>query len=232
MDKLTKILLYIVGGLLLLSLFLTLKTCNQADTVAEQSGLIHSLNDTVKIWKDKEGLSNTSNSVVTTRDPDDFLKLNNQSKEIQKLQKEVEKYKSSIKKGGSVTNFVSETKVTSTNPTKVDTVIIDNTRKLIYRSEFNKEGWVFGNTIATPDSTTINVQTKDEYTVVVGFENRGFLGLGKGTPFSLVRNGNPYSTTPELKTYQVDIQGKKYTWVLPTVIALALGIITGVVLTN
>lgn len=231
MDKKTRIFLIVIGALLLCSALLTLRTCRESDKVAEQSGLINSLNDTVKIWKDKDGLSNSKTSVVTTEDPKDFIKLKNQDETIQKLQAEVKKYEKQLKKGGNVTNFTSETKVTTTVPTKVDTVYtVEQAKQLIYRSEFNKEGWVFGNTVATPDSTTINIHTKDEYTVVVGFENTGFLGLGKGTPFSLVNNKNPYSITPELKTYQVTIQNKKYTWVMPVAVALALGIIGGVLI--
>ena len=229
MDRFTKILLSVIGVLLFSSALLTVRTCHQDGTIDEKNNLINSLNDTVKIWKDKDGLSNSKTSVITTRDPKDFLTIKSQDKTIQKLQQEVKNFEKQIKKGGSVTNFVSETKVTTTNPTKIDTIVIDSTKHLVYRSEFNKDGWVFGNTVATPDSTTVNIRTKDEYTLVVGFENTGFLGLGKGTPFSLVKNKNPYSTTPELKTYQVDIR-RRQTWIVPTAVALGLGIIGGIII--
>lgn len=225
MDKTSKIGLWIIGVLLLLSIGLSVHTCNQASKIDEQTGLLNSLNDKVKIWKDKEGKSHTSNSVITTQNPKDFINLEGLSEENKKLQAQVKKYEKQIKNGGSVTNFTSETNVASTTPTKVDTVVIDNTRQAVYSTTFNKEGWVFGSVIARPDSTTINVGTKDEYTVVIGEDRTGFLGLGKPIPFSEITNHNPYSTTPTLKTYQVDVKGKKNKWVLPTVVGTVIGVV-------
>lgn len=229
MDKFTKILLGIIGVLLICSSLLLLKTCNQGDKVQEQANLINSLNDSVKISKNKEGLNVSTNSTVVTKDPNDFLKLKNQSEEIKSLQKEVETYKDKIKKGGNVTNFKSETAITSTTKTIIDTIFIDSTKQAVYSSSFDKEGWVVGNVIARPDSTTVNVKTKEEYTVVVGFEPQGFLGLGTPKPFSLVKNKNPYSVTPELKTYQVEIQRKKGKWILPTAVGVVVGTILGAI---
>lgn len=232
MDKLTKILMYVVGGLLLLSILLTVRTYRQSDKIEEQTGLINSLNTKAKTWKDKEGKSHTKNTAVITENPKDFINLKDQSPEIQKLQEQVKKYEKQIKKGGSVTNFTSETKVTTTVPTKVDTVYTTKeTPKYIYRSTFNKEGWVFGDVTASPDSTNINIGVKNEYTVVVGFDKTGFLGLGKPIPFSEVTNHNIYSTTPTIKTYQVDIK-RRNTWVLPTAIALGVGVVGGILITR
>lgn len=230
MTKWSKIGLWVIGILLLVSVALTVKTCNQADKIDEQTGLLHSLNDTVKIWKDKEGKSHTSNSVITTQDPDDFIDMKGLKGENEALRIQVEKYKKQIKNGGSVTNFTSETNVSSTTPTKVDTVVIDNTRQAVYSTTFNKEGWVFGSVIARPDSTTVNVGTKDEYTVVIGEDRTGFLGLGKPIPFSEITNHNKYSTTPTLKTYKVDIKTGKNKWVLPAAVGVALGVVTTIII--
>lgn len=225
MNKLTRILLWIVGGLLLASIFLTVRTCRQSDKISEQTSLINSLNTKPKIWKDEEGKSHTKNTAVTTEKPKDFINLKDQSPEIQRLQEQVKKYEKQLKKGGSVTNFTSTTSATATVPTKVDTVVVDNTKQAVYKSEFNKEGWVFGNVEARADSTIINVGTKDEYTVAIGYDKTGFLGLGKPIPFSEITNHNKYSTTPYVKTYQVDVKGKKNGWVLPTVIGTVVGVV-------
>jgi hypothetical protein len=232
MDKLTKILMYVVAGLLLLSILLTVRTCRQSDKIDEQTGLINSLNTKAKTWKDEQGKSHTKNTAVITENPKDFLNLKDQSEEIQKLQEQIKKYEKQIKKGGSVTNFTSTTAVTTTVPTKVDTVVVDNTKQLVYKSNFNKEGWVFGNVIASQDSTIINVGTKDEYTVAIGYDKTGFLGLGKPIPFSEITNHNKYSTTPYVKTYQVDVKSKRNTWVVPSAIALGLGVVGGILLTK
>lgn len=231
MTKLSQILSLVIVLLIGAITFSTLRTCSAEDKVKEQLSMINSLNDTVKIWKDKDGLSNTSNSVITTQNPDDFTNLKNLSEENKKLQADVKKYKDKIKNGGNVTNFGSNTEASSTTITKVDTVTIDNTKQLVYSSSFDKEGWVTGDIVARTDSTTVNVKVKNEYTVVIGYDKTGFLGLGKPIPFSQVTSLNPYSSTPTLKTYQVDIKRKR-TWVVPTVIALGVGVVTGVLISK
>lgn len=230
MDKLSKILMYVVSGLLLMTILLLANKCSNDSKINEQAGLINSLNDTVKVWKGKDGLSHSSNSVVTTRDPQDFIKLKGQSEEIQKLQAKVKEYEKKIKNGGSVTNFSSETKTVTVTKTKVDTVVIDNTKQLVYSSDFNKEDWVVGDVVARPDSTTVNLKVKNEYTVVIGYDKTGFLGLGKQVPFSEITNLNPYSTTPTLKTYQVDVKRRNRA-VLPA-IALGIGIVGGILISK
>ena len=47
------------------------------------------------------------------------------------------------------------------------------------------------------------MKVKNEYSLVVGLEPQGFLGLGVAKPFGEVTNKNPYSTVKTLKTYNV-----------------------------
>lgn len=206
------ILIYTVGILLLLLVLQTVRTCNKQDKIEEQSGLISSLNDTVKVWKDKNGLSHSKIEVITTKDPSDFTKIKGLEGENKKLQDKVKQYENKIKNGGSVTNFTSETKTQIVTKTIVDTVRIAENVYPVYKSDFDLQGWVKGNVEARPDSIKINQTVVNEYTVVIGEDKQGFLGMGKPKPFVEVTNLNPYSTTPVLKTYKVDTKVKKKGW--------------------
>ena len=58
MENLSKKLKYIISIIVILILIsLTMKTCSQNNTIKEKDSLINSLNDTVKIWKDKQNIS-------------------------------------------------------------------------------------------------------------------------------------------------------------------------------
>src|SRR5690606_18749044 len=102
---------------------------------------------------------------------------------IKKLQETVKEMSKYLKKQGSVTNFSTTTDVTATGETKV----IDNPEEPsfpIYESNFEQKDdkgktWSIGFIRATKDTTTIEQQVFNEYSVVIGLEPKGFLGLGK-----------------------------------------------------
>ena len=227
-SKTTKYLYIALLVCIALIVILSVRSCKQGDKIVEQTGLLSSLNDSVKVWKDKDGLNHSKTEAIVTKNPDDFINLPNLSEENKKLQEQVKKYKNQIKNGGSVTNFTSDTKATITVPTKVDSVYYPKdgliSAKPVYKSDFDLGGWVKGSTEARPDSTKIDLSLKNEYTVVIGEDKTGFLGTGKAKPFVEVTNLNPYSVTPTVKTYSVDQKQSKgafwkYTTVILTVVA-------------
>ena len=88
----------------------------------ENANLVISLNDTLKTWKDKDSLSHTKIQIIETKRTKDFLSLQSKDEEIIKLQKTVKQYEKQIKNQGSVTNFTSETKITTKDSLVTDSV--------------------------------------------------------------------------------------------------------------
>ena len=212
MENLSKKLKYIISIIVILILIsLTMKTCSQNNTIKEKDSLINSLNDTVKIWKDKQNISHTKSQIIETSNVKDFLEIKNLKNENKILQEEVLKYKSKIKKGGSVTVATTNvnTKISSKSKIIDSTFIIEDKKYPIYTSNFNKNEWIKGTIKAGPDSIIIDpLKIKIEQTFIIGEDRTGFLGFGRSKPFIEVVNKNPYAETEKLKTYQVDIKSK------------------------
>ena len=212
MENLSKKLKYIISIIVILILIsLTMKTCSQNNTIKEKDSLINSLNDTVKIWKDKQNISHTKSQIIETSNVKDFLEIKNLKNENKILQEEVLKYKSKIKKGGSITVATTNvnTKISSKSKIIDSTFIIEDKKYPIYTSNFNKNEWIKGTIKAGPDSIIIDpLKIKIEQTFIIGEDRTGFLGLGRPKPFIEVVNKNPYAETEKLKTYQVDIKSK------------------------
>ena len=208
MNKLNKTTSIVSIVLIIVLSFFIVRSRNQDKIISEKTNLINALNDTVKIWKDKNGISHSKTEVIKTSSISDFLKQNVKDKETKELQNVVKENKNRLGKQGSVTKFNGIIEFETEIPTLRDTVYIPKDglviKKPVYNSSFDMDGWVVGSVKASEDSTKINLRIKNDYTVIVGEEKTGFLGLGKRKPFVEVTNKNPYSETTSLKTYQVE----------------------------
>lgn len=208
MNKLNKITSIVSIVLIIILSFFIVRSCNQDKIISEKTNLISSLNDTIKIWKDKNGISHSKTEVIKTSSVNDFLKQNVKDEETKELQNTVKKDKNRLGKQGSVTKFNGIIEFEKEIPTLRDTIYIPKDglviKKPVYNSSFDMDGWVVGSIKASEDSTKINLKVKNDYTVIIGEEKTGFLGLGKRKPFVEVTNKNPYSETTSLKTYQVE----------------------------
>lgn len=172
---------------------------------ADREDIITGLNDTLVVWKDKQGRSHSKTQTITVSDPKDLLKIKGLEGENKKLQDLVAEYKGKIKKGGSVTYIEGETKYVDRVVTEIDTIYTNQVKYPTYRSSFDKDGWVKGNIIAKADSTQIDLKIKNAYGVVLGQENTGFLGLGKPKTFADVLSYNPYSESTAVRALQVQL---------------------------
>ena len=208
MNKLNKITSIVSIVLIIILSFFIVRSCNQDKIISEKTNLISSLNDTIKIWKDKNGISHSKTEVIKTSSVNNFLKQNVKDEETKELQNTVKKDKNRLGKQGSVTKFNGIIEFEKEIPTLRDTIYIPKDglviKKSVYNSSFDMDGWVVGSIKASEDSTKINLKVKNDYTVIIGEEKTGFLGLGKRKPFVEVTNKNPYSETTSLKTYQVE----------------------------
>lgn len=208
MNKLNKTTSIVSIVLIIILSFFIVRSRNQDKIISEKTNLINALNDTVKIWKDKNGISHSKTEVIKTSSISDFLKQNVKDKETKELQNVVKENKNRLGKQGSVTKFNGIIEFEKEIPTLRDTIYIPKDglviKKPVYNSSFDMDGWVTGSVKASEDSTKINLRIKNDYTVIIGEEKTGFLGLGKRKPFVEVTNKNPYSETTSLKTYQVE----------------------------
>lgn len=192
---------YCVGLVIGLGLIHLIRN-NKTDTQ-----LIESLQDSVRMYK-KEGKNVSTTSVIETSKSSDFTKLKIKDEEIKKLQNLVKKYEKKLKSGGSVTQFktITDTKIVTKTITKYDT--IRGEIYPIYEGNINKDGWITGNIIATKDSIDANLKVKNEYSVIIGRESQGLFKPKK--PFVEIINENPYTLTPNVKTYNVIIPNPKF----------------------
>ena len=196
--------------------------------IREKISVIQGLNDTLKIYKDKQGRSHTESKVIEVSAPKDFAKIKGLTDENKKLQDLVKEYKKKLKEGGGVTYFETDTEVETKTITKVDTIVVDNTRKLVYSSSFDKEGWITGNVVARHDSTSVTAKVKNEFGVIVGQNKKGFLGLGTPETFADVISYNPYTETNKMRSLQVKIDKPNRLYWLGG--GLVVGVIGGILL--
>ena len=159
------------------------KACNN-NIRKENSKLVESLNDSIRYYRDVEGVLHSKISVI---EDDYFLKLKLKDKEIVELQDLVEKYKN-VK---SATIIKTETKIVEKiiNKTVLDT--ISNTP--IYESSFNLKDYIWGDIVAKKDTTDIKINIKNDFNIVT-YKERGKLVLD-------VSDKNPYSVTKVQRSY-------------------------------
>lgn len=200
------------AGIAIIVILATLYFNNRRELI-EKSNLYDATQAQLETWIDKDGVNRAKIQSLETSNTKEFLKLATKDDAILELQASVKDMKRYLKKQGSVTNISTETDIT----TSAETEVIPNKIEPnfpIYKSNFNLlgnkgESWVFGKSIASKDSTSLDLKIKNKYSLTLGLEPTGFLGLGKGKPFADVKNFNPYSTTESLRTYQVSVPKSK-----------------------
>ncbi len=179
-------------------------------------GLNEAASDSLKISRNENGELVGKITALETQNTNQFLKYKTTDSLIKALQADVKENKKYLKKQGSVTNFSTKAEVDTTVTT---TVIKDSITPEFptYKSKFNFDGWIFGSSIATKDTTSYKIGYKDDYSLVIGLEPQGFLGLGKAKPFGEVTSSNPYNEIKTMRTYQVSLPKKKNFSLAPSV---------------
>jgi len=186
----------------------------------ELNNLQKALNSELVTWKDKDGLSVARIQVLETEKAETFIKLETKDSTIQELQNIVKENKRLLKEKGSATIVKTETKIDTIFVPTNNTISIDSLTGVLGEEINNK--WIeakYGfNLHYEPtqrafiaDSTYYKLTMKHKYSVVIGLQPNGFLGLSKGTPFADVKNYNPYTETTDVRTWQVSgIEDKKF----------------------
>lgn len=171
----------------------------------ENTELNSALNDTIKIWKDKDGLNHAKISVLQTKSSQDFIDLQSKDKTIQELQAIVKENKKRLGKKGSVTIIKGDTKYDTVYKTK-DSIRIVLGDKTISDSIHND--WITSTFGFTSDSTFFTLQVRNDYSIIIGEDPQGL--FKKKKPFAEVVSHNPYSEIDTLRTYQVEDNRPKF----------------------
>jgi hypothetical protein len=212
-------------------IWLSTQVMNKNSQIEELEGLNEAAASELQIWKDKDGYNRGRIDALETESTKTFLAFQTQDTLIRELQAQVKTMDKYLKKQGSVTIIEGET--------KYDT-IYQKTQGKTYQSFFtdyitdsinnnwlsSRFGFKFDSIPGTNqfkiDSTLFSLKVKNKYSLTIGREPTGFLGLGKGKPFADIKNYNPYTSTTALRTYQVALPPPKRFGVGP-VIAYGLG---------
>lgn len=173
---------------------------------AELQQNLSAANAELEISRNEKGQLVAKIESFQTQRAEDFLAFATRDSLTMELQKEVKEMKKYLRKQGSVTIFSTEGNAQVTTETEV---VKDSVGSPVYKSKFDLDGWVFGRSVATKDSTFYDIGYKDEYSLTIGIEPTGFLGLGKGTPFGQITSHNPYNTIKTMKVYQVGMPPRK-----------------------
>ena len=200
--------------------FLSWKYFQDRQKLKERENLEEALNAKLDLWKDKDNINHAKIQVLETRNTKDFLALKSNDSTVKELQKVVKEFGKYLKKQGSATVVTTSTDVNTSSGTEVSFLPGDSIFP-IYKSKFNLQGWVVGNTTASKDSTNLILSIKNEYAVVIGREKQGLFKPDK--PFVEVINKNPYTQVKSLRTYEVSLPSTKR-WGIGPVGAIGIGL--------
>lgn len=172
----------------------------------EDKNLVSALLDTVEVWKNKNGESMAKIQVLETQNVNAFLDLNANTQILKDLQALVKENNHMLKKGGSGTIVITETKV----DTVVKTVVLGDG---VFRGEFN-DPWITIQSVSTKDTTSFFFKSRSELGLIIGEEKTG---LFKTKPYAIVTDKNPHTSIKDLRVYQVSVPKPKRFIVGPSV---------------
>jgi len=178
-----------VGGAILFALIVIFySTCNRyKHNYEEQSALISAMQDTVKLFKNKDGEQVAQISLLEGSKENLLKVIGKSDAKLTKL----------LKAGAS-----SGTAFTQT--TKFDTVVImkrDTVDGVLEYSNLIKNNWIELQVKVKDDSLETFLQTKDSLTVSFQKVNQGFLKPKKSVV--VVTNANPYVKTTGLRSFNI-----------------------------
>lgn len=187
-------------------LFFSIQRCDSERRESiKKDRLLLSLNDTVKVWKDKDGLNHSKISSLEVNKVKDFLNLQSKDILILELQNRVKKHQDKISGGGSLVIVKGETVYDTVYDTK-DSIIYLIGNNTILDSISNK--WIKTKFGFDKGKTVFNLKVKHDYTIILGEERKGF--LKPKLPFLEVIDHNPYSFSDTIRVLNVKDTRSKF----------------------
>jgi hypothetical protein len=189
-SKTFRVVVTIVIFCLLLVLIGFIRSCDKPSEPI-QSLDYQIANDSIAHYRDELNRLVVENRTLTTASLQDFLNFQQKEREynqeITRLQKLVKEFRKDMRGGGVAIVTSSTSQASGQFETRVDTIEVYPT----YRFDYDFEGWIWGNVVARPDFSEIEVNYKDELDILVK-DNSVF-----------VRGNNPFNQSYEVKSFRM-----------------------------
>lgn len=173
----------------------------------EQVELYNSITDTVKFYKNKDSLNVTKIQVMQTDKESDFLKIKNLTGTNLELQNLIRNKDKEIKDLNTALIHKNETVYIDTlrmyYPVGGDTIIFS--QSVLLDTINNK--WINAKYGFNKGLSYLDLKVYNEYQITIGYEGGNL--FKKGTPYGVVTNMNPYTSTKDMRVYQVSVPKQK-----------------------
>lgn len=195
----------VIGSIIaIVIVMLGIKSC-EVRGLERENKLYKDIQDTIIKLKGKDGNQVSQIALLTDASTKLFLKVKSRDGTIIELQQALKDEKSKVKNGGSVTIINSSTNFTGTSTSTIislNPVINGDTVRLfpVYESINKDTLWIKYLIKASKDTTTLDLQVKGKYKVVIGSIKDGWF---KHKPIVEVTNYNPYTDTKSLRAFEV-----------------------------
>lgn len=173
----------------------------------EQVELYNSITDTVKFYKNKDSLNVAKIQVMQTDKESDFLKIKNLTGTNLELQNLIRNKDKEIKDLNTALIHKDETVYIDTlrmyYPIGGDTIIFSQS---ILLDTINTK-WINAKYGFNRGFSYLDLKVYNEYQITIGYEGGNL--FKKGTPYGIVTNMNPYTSTKDMRVYQVSVPKQK-----------------------
>ena len=173
----------------------------------EQVELYNSITDTVKFYKNKDSLNVAKIQVMQTDKESDFLKIKNLTGTNLELQNLIRNKDKEIKDLNTALIHKDETVYIDTlrmyYPIGGDTIIFS--QSVLLDTINNK--WINAKYGFNRGFSYLDLKVYNEYQITIGYEGGNL--FKKGTPYGIVTNMNPYTSTKDMRVYQVSVPKQK-----------------------
>ena len=173
----------------------------------EQVELYNSIIDTVKFYRNKDSLNVAKIQVMQTDKESDFLKIKNLTGTNLELQNLIRNKDKKIKDLNTALIHKDETVYVDTlrmyYPIGGDTIIFS--QSVLLDTVNNK--WINAKYGFNRGLSYLDLRVYNEYQITIGYEGGNL--FKKGTPYGIVTNMNPYTSTKDMRVYQVSVPKQK-----------------------
>lgn len=173
----------------------------------EQVELYNAITDTVKFYRNKDSLNVAKIQVMQTDKESDFLKIKNLTGTNLELQNLIKNKDKKIKDLNTALIHKDETVYVDTlrmyYPIGGDTIIFS--QSVLLDTINNK--WINAKYGFNKGFSYLDLKVYNEYQITIGYEGGNL--FKKGTPYGIVTNMNPYTSTKDMRVYQVSVPKQK-----------------------
>lgn len=173
----------------------------------EQVELYNSITDTLRFYKNKDSLNVAKIQVMQTDKESDFLKIKNLTGTNLELQNLIKNKDKKIKDLNTALIHKDETVYIDTlrmyYPIGGDTIIFS--QSVLLDTINNK--WINAKYGFNRGLSYLDLKVYNEYQITIGYEGGNL--FKKGTPYGIVTNMNPHTSTKDMRVYQVSVPKQK-----------------------